>query len=270
MPLSEKSQLQYDNIYSIIERKLGKPVNYEDTEAIMNVIRAKDNGQIVSDHTLKNRLSAVIHKSDNKFYKTEMENVKRRLNAKAEDPETNIAKEGEYTYKDFKDAFDKAEGKEKMVLGLYFLTPPRRIADYIHMVVRAKRPGRMFKKVNYLIMDEKKFVFNEYKTNDKYGRQEFDIPPDLWDLLKDFIGPDRALLINEGTGKVYTEPQFSDYMARINLRLVGKRGSATAFRHSFITHFLSGNPTTAERKRVSNLMAHDIRQQLEYDRRVAE
>jgi len=270
MPLSVKTLKQYDNIYKIIESKLGKNVDYDDTEAVMNVIMKKENGEIVGDWTLKNRLSAITHKSKNKFYKEQIIIVSNRLTAKSESPETHKSKEGEFTYKDFELAFEKAEGFDKMLLGLYFLNPPRRLTDYTEMLVKMETPKRYMNKFNYLLVDEKCFVFNNYKTAGFYGRQKIKINDDLFEILKPFLKKDKSLLLNPTTKQRFTDAQLSIYLARLTTKLTGKRASTTMFRHVYITNFLKSNPTTNERKEMSLKMSHDIKTQLEYDRRETE
>ena len=269
MPLSEKSNKQYDNVYSIIQRKFDGAVNFEDTEKVMNALMFKENGGLVSDNTLKNRLTAVIHKSSNKVYKDKMVEVALRLKAKADTPETNMSKEDDFKYEDLKNAFDKAEGFDKMVLALYFKIPPRRLTDYIEMVVRMKPMKRYAKDKNYLVVDgdARYFVFNNYKTAKVYGKQIIAIPDGVWELFKDQVKDKQLLLLNPSSGKKFTDAQFSDYLRRLTMKLIGKKASASMFRHVFISHFLEKNPTTIERKRMAELMAHSVEMQLNYDRR---
>jgi len=264
---SAKTLKQYENIYKIIENKLGKDVDYDDTDAVMNVIMKKENGEIVSDATLKNRLSAVTHKSKNKFYKDQIVIVANRLQAKAESPETHKAKEGDFNFSDLKTAFEKAEGFDKMLMALYFLNPPRRLTDYTEMTAKFEKPKKMMKKFNYLLVEDKTFVFNNYKTSITYGRQIIKINDELFEILKPYLKKNKPILVNPVTKKRFTDAQLSIYLARLTQKLTGKKASTTAFRHAYITEFLKSNPTTNERKQMSSLMSHDIKTQLEYDRR---
>ena len=52
-----------------------------------------------------------------------------------------------------------------MVLSLYTLHPPRRNIDYSLMKISNNMNDDMF---NYLDMDKKQFIFNNYKTQHTY------------------------------------------------------------------------------------------------------
>lgn len=73
------------------------------------------------------------------------------------------------------------------VLTLYVKLLPRRNADYIYMIISQKRPEVFDTERNYLILEEKKFIFNRYKTAQIYGRQEVDIPEEVLEILYFYI-----------------------------------------------------------------------------------
>lgn len=268
MSLSEKTKLQYENIYSIIEKSFDGKVDYEDTEKVMSIIKTKKDGKSVSDWTLKNRLVALTHKSDNKVYKDELKKITSKIRKVTESEEANKQKEGEFTFDDFNKLFNSVEGIEKMIIGLYLLNPPRRITDYTEMIVKQTRPSRMNPDTNYLVLDEKLFVFNNYKTRHIYNRQIVPIADSLFKLLENQVQENNYLLINKFSNKKFTEAQFSDYLRRLSVKHIGKPSSVTAFRHAYISNFLSMNPSTSQRKLISEMMAHNVAQQLDYDRRV--
>jgi len=270
MSLSSKSIKQYDNVYGIIQKGFDGAVNYDDTEKVMNIISYKENGKVVSDWTLKNRLSAVMHKSSNPVYKEKMIEVSGRLKEVSNKPETYEAKEQDFSYEDLKNAYERAKGYEKMILSLYYLMPPRRLNDYIDMIVRTEKPKRLSNSTNYLIVDGDNhyFVFNNYKTKHIYKRQTIAIPDAVWELVKDHIKDKQLFLTNPTSKAKFTDAQFSDYLRRLTMTLVGKKGSATAFRHAYTTNFLKSNPTTLQRYKMAELMAHSVGTQLSYDRRM--
>ena len=74
-----------------------------------------------------------------------------------------------------------------VVLTLYVKLIPRRNADYLYMVVSQKTPEVLDEETNYLILDEKKFIFNKYKTASHYGTAEVSIPDDLIDIFYYYI-----------------------------------------------------------------------------------
>ena len=124
---------------------------------------------------------------------------------------------------------------------------------------------------NYLVVKPRvmKFVFNTYKTQSTFGKQEIPVCKELRKLFieAEVWGAGETLLLNKHSGEVFTDAQFSAYLARLTKKLVGKEASSSAFRHAWITHFLESNPTTDERMKMSKMMAHSISEQLKYDRR---
>ena len=269
---SAKSVSQYKNVVDTLARRYGGTVDYADTKKVMSILGTKDNGQPVADNTLKSRLVAVMNylkesKLDIPFYATQFKKVAEGLRKQDAGAGKFIVKEGDFVWADMKTAFEEAEGKEKMVLGLYYLQPPRRL-DYINMVVTDEL-APADKTRNYLVVRPKmmKMIFNVYKTSHTYGQQVFRVGKDLRDILKSHVTVGEYLLKNPHLGGVFTEAQFSNYLARLTKKLVGKEASATAFRHAYIAHFLSTNPTTDQRKATSLMMGHNVAEQLEYDRR---
>lgn len=268
---SAKSVAQYKNVLDTLARRYGGPVDYADTKTVMSILGTKDNGQPVADNTLKSRLTAVVNtlkgKPEHDFYQAEFKKVAEGLKKQDQKADKFVAKDGDFVWADMKKAFEEAQGNEKMILGLYYLQPPRRL-DYINMIVTDElEPAD--KDHNYLVVRPKmmKMIFNTYKTSRTYGQQVFKVGKDLRGILKDHVKVGEYLLVNDNSGKPYTDAQFSQYLSRLTKKLVGKEASATAFRHAFIAHFLKSNPTTDQRKATSLQMGHNVSEQLEYDRR---
>jgi hypothetical protein len=65
-----------------------------------------------------------------------------------------------------------------VVFSLYYLIPPRRNADY-QLMRFDKKDG-----YNQIDLKNKKFIFNNYKTQKTYKSQEIDIPNDLLEVIK--------------------------------------------------------------------------------------
>jgi len=74
-----------------------------------------------------------------------------------------------------------------VILTLYVKMLPRRNMDYLDMVISKKRPEVLANGTNYLILDEKKFVFQKFKTFKHFGTQEVDIPDDVMEILWFYI-----------------------------------------------------------------------------------
>lgn len=172
---------------------------------------------------------------------------------------------------------------DRAILAVYSLFPPRRLKDYSEMKVintNKAKPGLH----NYLLLQPQtpetpgaytsaKFIFGDYKTAKSYGVQRFDVPHKLFlqllPIAKDRIGA--SLFYNDRTKEKLAQSTFSERMSEAVKAKVDpdfkKNAGPTVFRHSYITHFLAGNPDTKKRKEIAKQMAHTIGMQLLYDER---
>jgi len=76
----------------------------------------------------------------------------------------------------------------KLLYALYVFTPPRRNEYQNIYIVNYK--AKLDKDKNYILLNKKypeHFVFNNYKTADKYGSQKIDIPAELAKIVYEFI-----------------------------------------------------------------------------------
>jgi hypothetical protein len=163
----------------------------------------------------------------------------------------------------------KYEGQDRLILALYTLAAAPRRLDYINMYVVHNQKLASLKDRNYLIWNTSpRFVFNEYKTSEKYGKQVIRVPLPLKRILDEIITekPTGQLLLSND-GKQFTDAQFSDKVRRLTAKETGKKYSVNDFRHAWITGFLSRNPTTVGRIKMASLMGNSVASQLEYDRR---
>jgi len=90
-----------------------------------------------------------------------------------------------------KKALDKKEYDvvfDWLLLSLYVLIPPRRILDYLLMVIIPKsKKFVMDTKYNYLDLKNKKFIFNNYKTKGTYNQVAIDIPDNLMMVINAYL-----------------------------------------------------------------------------------
>ena len=76
---------------------------------------------------------------------------------------------------------------EKLVISLYTYSPPRRRRDYFNFYYLDSSNLGVDNETedilkNY-ITNDKKLIFNDYKTKTKYGRQEFDCPDEIYNQV---------------------------------------------------------------------------------------
>ena len=100
--------------------------------------------------------------------------------------------------------------RDKLLLALYTYIPPRRILDYFEMYVLDMSSND--NTVNFYDMENKKFIFNKYKTAKKYGRQEIPIPDELYSIINSYI---RSYKIEKS--------YFQIYANHINLHMLCKQ-----------------------------------------------
>ena len=150
---------------------------------------------------------------------------------------------------------------EYLLLSLYTMIAPRRNKDFLKMVVVMERPEEMNNENNYYVIDEGKFIFNNYKTKKQYGSQEIIIPEDLKAVLNmyleyylqisDSTSDEIPLLINFN-GKAFTQ---QNAITRIlNRAFDGKHIGSSALRHIFLSDKFGD--TLKKQKEIAESMAH--------------
>ena len=169
-----------------------------------------------------------------------------------------LTKQANMTYK--KKLLQKADIdllNDFVLLSCYVLFPPRRLMDYGLMKIR----GYDEKEDNY--MTKGKMVFNQYKTKGKYGTQTFEMGKEFEGIVKKWAKlNDSDYLIVSKNGKGSTSPQMN---AKLNSIFGGKAVSANMLRHSYISHFYSGQmPSYTEMENLSEKMAHGVNTALMY------
>jgi len=157
-----------------------------------------------------------------------------------------------------------------LLLSLYVLFPPRRLLDYTKMKLTNKENNN--DNFNYLVYDKTnnkmKFIFNVYKTAKRYGKQTFDVPPQLRDIIKTYITLYQKgdfLLGNERNTDELNDDTMSKKMTRLLINYAGIPGGVSMIRHAYISHITdNSNLSLNDRKDVANKMAHSIFLQLQY------
>jgi hypothetical protein len=157
-----------------------------------------------------------------------------------------------------------------VLVSLYTDIAPRRNMDYTYMVILKKRPSEMNNTKNYLLLDEKKFVFNTYKTKREHGSQELDIPEILMKTINQYCkarvdmkkfnskSAEVPLLVHYDGKEVYR----SNGITKILNKVFGKNVACTALRHIYLSDKYAD--VTKERMKDASDMAHSITTQNSY------
>jgi hypothetical protein len=145
-----------------------------------------------------------------------------------------------------------------VILSLYIRIPPRRLMDYIKFKVRNIDE----EKDNY--MKKQYFIFNQYKTEKYYGKQEIPITIQLKNIVQRWSKKhdNDYLIFDIKTGNPFTAPKLTQ---RLNSIFDNKKISVNMLRHVFITeNVLKDVPKLLQLQQTATAMGHSIGQQALY------
>lgn len=164
--------------------------------------------------------------------------------------------------------------ERRAIIAITTLLPPRRNQDYRLLTITNNRNG-MRKDLNYVLLNKsgtpKKLIYNVFKTAKTFGTQEFDIPPSLAKILKDYIEDyeietNEPLFYTKKGDKVGYHKNFTVLIMSAFRHHTGKDITINLLRHAKITDFLSKKRTPKEKKELALMMAHSVAQQELYQR----
>jgi len=153
-----------------------------------------------------------------------------------------------------------------LMVGLYVLNKPRRIADYLYMSIVKNEPKNLEKK-NYCILGEKKFLFNNYKTAKIYGKTLININTKLFNIILDYIKL-KKLHYGDNLFEFKAKSIFITKLESIFQKYIGKTISVSLLRHIYITHLIDNNmiKSTKDKLDIAKLMGNSIPVQADYYR----
>lgn len=152
-----------------------------------------------------------------------------------------------------------------VILSCYILIPPRR-SEYVHFKIRnfstevpPKNNSSTFKGDNY--MDGLKFVFNRYKTFNKYGTEKVKIPTILKNIINKWKTINKSDYLIVGSNRM--KPIGAAQLNRIFNNFFGKNLGSQLLRHIFISSKFRDGGTYREMKETARDMGHSLQQQQE-------
>jgi hypothetical protein len=159
------------------------------------------------------------------------------------------------------------------ILSLYVHQAPRRNKDYQIMLITNKYNVDLPKDKNYLDIDSKSFIFNDYKTASKYGTQHVKISDELWSaLMKYFKHHPNVTVTKKGISTkalehflVYKDNSALDKVnsiTRILNKVFGKAIGSSMLRHIYLTG--KYGDVLQEQKKDALDMAHSEAMQKDY------
>ena len=152
----------------------------------------------------------------------------------------------------------------KLLYSLYVFTPPRRNEYQNIFIVNYK--SRLDKDKNYILLNKKypeHFVFNNYKTADKYGSQKIDIPPELAKIIYNYIKENKLK-----SGDKLISLSVNNYIQNIKkaFKIVyGIDGITTRWlRISYATYIDNVKMSNNDKNKIVENMAHSAQQSSKY------
>jgi hypothetical protein len=165
--------------------------------------------------------------------------------------------EGYVKYQDIIKKRDELEHGtlEKLLLGFYTYIKPLR-ADFNNVHIYKKFVATP-KYDNYILMNEKKLVLQEFKTQKKHDKLEIDIPNELITELENSLKKrPREWLFTDKEGNPYKSNSFTKWANRTFQRLFKKPLTITLIRHSYISSLDQNKLTTKEKEEIAHAMGH--------------
>jgi integrase len=146
------------------------------------------------------------------------------------------------------------------------MTPPRRNLDYFKMEI-AKNPSEIEDGKNYLLWSRKakQFVFQEYKTSKKYGKEVVPIPEELTHVIDFYLKHREKIALSSKqflTKYGDLELQNSNEITRRLNNVLGKQIGASMLRHIYLTE--KYGDVIDDMEETAKQMAHSVSQQREY------
>ena len=155
--------------------------------------------------------------------------------------------------------------EDKLIYALYTYIPPRRL-EYSNMILKTEYLN-LDKNNNYIIIENNipiKFIFNNYKTNNVFGEQIYDIEEKIKELIIKHIFVNKKI-----TGDYlfnYKSNNFGKKITNIFKKIYNANISVRWLRMSYTSYIRKFNLTNNELKKISEKMAHSIETNSRYNK----
>ena len=166
--------------------------------------------------------------------------------------------------------------KDRLIFALYTLLPARRL-DWREVVLTTETDKKELQdpNLNFLSISPKgkKVIFNNYKTDIKYGQQEFKLTdPELNKILDSYIRINKLkegnylLSLETDKQRPIAQSNFSKMIADVFYKVYKEPISVRFLRMSHISALMRTNPTNKEMKKLAEEMAHSTDEQSRYNK----
>jgi len=156
--------------------------------------------------------------------------------------------------------------QESLICALYAYQPPCRLDYYDCQIVKSE--DDLTDDKNYLLIKSpryKQFVFNDYKTKNKYGTTRVDVSKELNSVLNKFLklNPDRKYLLQQ---KRKAEPLSRNQLGKmlpLAFSQTGKNVTINIIRHCYVSENVN-LPEVKKLQELSKAMLHSQQEQINY------
>ena len=166
--------------------------------------------------------------------------------------------------------------KDKLVFALYTLQPARRL-DWRDVVLTSETDEKKLEDddLNFLSISSKgkKVIFNNYKTDIKYGQQVFKLTdPELNKIIDIYIKTKKLkegnylLSLETDKRRPIAQSNFSNKIEQVFYKVYKEPISVRFLRMSWISALMKTNPTNKEMKELAKAMAHSKDEQSKYNK----
>lgn len=150
--------------------------------------------------------------------------------------------------KHFKDAEDK------LIFALYTQVPPQR-ADYAEMEIIPSQSHVKDESRNYYLKREGEFLFQAYKSANRYGPKTVRVPPALKKMLN-ALPKDQKYVLQAFDGVPYQPNTLSQKVIRMFKRACGLHVTINTLRRSWAAMSMRGNKTDEEVAEAASQLDH--------------
>lgn len=166
--------------------------------------------------------------------------------------------------------------KDKLVFALYTLQPARRL-DWREVVLTTETDEKKLEDddLNFLSISSKgkKVIFNNYKTDIKYGQQVFKLTdPELNKIIDIYIKTKKLkegnylLSLETNKRRPIAQSNFSKKIEQVFYKVYKEPITVRFLRMSWISALMKTNPTNKEMKELAKEMAHSKDEQSRYNK----
>ena len=166
--------------------------------------------------------------------------------------------------------------RDRLIFAVYTLQPARRL-DWRDVVLTTETDKKELEdpKLNFLCITPKgkKVIFNNYKTDIKYGQQEFKIiDPELNKIIDTYIKMkklkegDYLFSLETDKQRPVAQSNFTKMIIDVFYKVYKEPISVRFLRMSWISALMKTNPTNKEMKELARQMAHSKDEQSRYNK----